>query len=530
MPDVAPPDTYDVIVVGAGSAGCALAYRLVTGTPARVLLIEAGGPDTRPEIHDEALASTMSLWAPGPMDWGYVTDPQDGLHGRTVPVARGKVWGGSSSINAMVHVRGNRRDYDRWSALGNPGWSYLDVLPYFRKLESYAGGESEYRGGQGPVSVIRHADPTPVSERLFPAARDVGLTDRGPDFDYNAEVQDGSPFYYQTTKTREHRRASASVSYLYPILAAPNFSMTSNAQVGRLLLEGTRAVGVEYLRDGRTERAMATQEVVVCAGAYESPKLLMLSGIGPAGTLRAHGIPVVADLPGVGQNLQDHMILGVAYLSRQEHPHPPTLIAETGFFTRTGVNGDAEPPDLQMKYGGLKFVSPQYDRDGPGFTFAPVLIQPRSVGYVTLRSGDPADRAVLQPNYLADAADVEVFLHGVEMSRVLARSGALADFVKEEIAPGPQVTGRKELVEFVRGNAGTLWHPVGTCAMGGDRDAVVDARLKVHCVDGLRVADASVMPRIVAGNTNAACIMIGEKAADLVRAEHAAATEARLVS
>lgn len=508
--------SFDIIVVGAGSAGCVVAHRLVTETDARVLLVEAGGPDTRPEIHDELLSSTLSLWGPGELDWGYQTEPQEALYGRTVPVARGKVWGGSSSINAMVHVRGNRRDYDHWAELGNPGWSYQDVLPYFKRSEDFEGGESAYRGASGPLSVIVHADPTPVSELLFPAAVEIGLRDRGAAFDYNAEHQEDSPFYYQTTKTRQHRRASTAVAYLYPIRQKPNFTLLSNARVTRLLSAGGRVTGIEYLSDGRLAQARADREVIVCGGAYESPKLLMLSGIGPEQALRAHGLPVVADLPGVGQNLQDHMILGVCYLSRHEHPWPPTLIAETGFFSRTRPG---EPsPDLQMKFGGIKFVNPPYDREGPGFTFAPVIIQPRSVGQVTLRSADPQDLAILEPDYLRDPADIESFLAGIHMARALAATSALAEVVKVEIAPGPEVTSDADLVDFIRANAGTLWHPVGTCAMGTDQAAVVDAELRVRGVAGLRVADASVMPRIVAGNTNAACIMIGERAAELVRA------------
>jgi choline dehydrogenase len=417
----------------------------------------------------------------------------------------------------MVHVRGNRRDYDTWAALGNTGWGYDDVLPYFKKLENYAGGASRFRGADGPLSVIRHASPSPVSEQLFPATEEIGMPQRGPDFDYNAEDQAESPFYYQTTKTRDLHRASTAVAYLYPILGRPTFTLRSKALVTQLLASGNQLTGVEYRHDGQTVRVSAAREVIVCAGAYETPKLLMLSGIGPADVLRSHGIDVVADLPGVGQNLQDHMILGICYLSLREHPAEPTLIAETGFFTRTRDDATAaDSPDLQLKFGALKFVSPQYDRDGAGFTFAPVIIQPQSVGSVSLRSTDPSDRAVVQPNFLSAEADVECFLKGIELSRALAATAALADFTKEEIAPGPDVTSRAGLVDFIRRNASTLWHPVGTCALG----SVVDSDLTVNGVSGLRVADASVMPRIVAGNTNAACIMIGEKAADLVRGVH----------
>lgn len=512
-------DSFDFVVVGAGSAGCVLAHRLVTGSDARVLLLEAGGPDTRPEIHREQLSSTLSLWAPGELDWGYATEPEPGLAGRSIPVLRGKVWGGCSSVNAMLHVRGNRRDYDGW---GVPGWSYREVLPYFKRSEDYEGGASEYRGTGGPLGVIRHADPTPVSQRLFAAGPQVGLRDAGPDFDYNAAEQEDTVFYYQANKTRSHERCSTAVAYLRPVLDRPNLTVRSRATATRILFEGGRAVGVEYVQDGRTRQARAEHEVIVSGGSYESPHLLLRSGIGDADELRRHGIDVVADLPGVGRNLQDHMILGVAYLSREEHPFEPTLIAETGFFTRT--RGGDGSPDLQMKFGGLKFVDPAHDQEGPGFTFAPVLVQPRSTGSVALHPADPARNLVLRPNYLSDPADVETFLHGIELARALARTDALADVVKTEIAPGPQVTSRADLTDFVRRGAATLWHPVGTCALGEGEQSVVDPELRVHAVTGLRVADASVIPRIVAGNTNAACVMIGEKASDLVLAAHSGTT------
>lgn len=511
---MATTEEYDFIIIGAGSAGCVVAYRLVQETTATVLLLEAGGRDSRPEIHNEDLGSTLSLWSAADLDWGYVTDPQAGLCDRRIPVARGKVWGGSSSINAMVYVRGNRLDYELWSELGNQGWSFEQVLPYFKKAEDFIGGDSEYRGVGGPLSVVYHHDPTPVSQMLFPAAAELEFEDRGPEFDYNASDQEGIPFYYQATKTRKHTRASTAVAYLYPILDKPNFRIESEAQVTRILMRGTRAVGVEYLKDGQLVEVRGRNEIVLCGGAYESPKLLMLSGIGPAETLKTHGVPIVTDLPGVGQNLQDHLILSVCFLSKYDHPSPPTLIAETGLFvhTRDGVTG--ESPDLQVKFGGLKFVNPSYDREGPGFTFAPVLIQPESIGYVTLRSNNPLDVGVLQPNYLSTDADMQVFLYGIELARAFTHTAALSEFVKEEIAPGVDISRTSDLQDYVRSNAGTLWHPVGTCKMGGDEMAVVDAQLRLHGIDGLRVADASVMPRIVAGNPNAACIMIGERISD----------------
>lgn len=511
-------DAYDYIVVGAGTSGCAVAYRLATESDASVLLIEAGGRDDVPEIYSEQLGDTLSLWANPAVNWGYVTAPQAYLDNREIPVARGKVWGGSSSINAILHVRGNPKDFDTWNYLGNEGWSYQAVLPYFKRLESFAGGDSAYRGHDGPVNVITHDTPSPVSECLFEAASELGFANKGRDFDYNGAEQAGSPFYYQANK-KNHQRMSAAVAYLYPILERDNFTVLSHAQVSKLNISGQRVTGVTCVVSGETREIHANQEVIVSAGAYESPKLLMLSGIGAASTLREHGIDVVVDAPGVGQNLQDHMILGVCYLSNHEHPHGPTLISETGLFTHTKDGLEAAAPDLQIKCGGLKFVSPKYDQDGPGFTFAPVLTQPQSVGYVTLRSNNPTDTAYVQPNYLSAEADMQVFVDGVALVRELAHSQAFKEFYKVEIAPGEDAKSEDAVRAFIRENVSTLWHPVGTCKMGHDAMAVVDAHLNVHGLEGVRVADASVMPRIVAGNTNAACYMIGEKAADMILAQ-----------
>lgn len=508
---------FDYIVIGAGSAGCAVAYRLVNNTDARVLLIEAGRRDTLPEIHSELLNDTFSLWGRPEIDWGYVTEEQASLNQRSIPVARGKVWGGCSSVNAMLHVRGSAHDFDHWNYLGNEGWSYADVLPYFKRMEDWQGGASEYRGAGGPLSVIRHDKPTPASECLFDASVELGFAPGGRDFDYNGAQQSGSAFYYQANKTQDtHQRASEARAYLYPILDAPNFTLLDETQVTKLVIEGGRVKAIDIVKDGRPERIEVEREVIVACGAYESPKLLMLSGIGPAATLQAHDIDVVADLPGVGQNLQDHMLFGVAYLSRHAHPHDVTLLSETGLFTHTRANIDQAGPDLQIKCGGVKFVAPQYDKEGPGFTFAPVLAQPQSVGYVTLRSANPGDTAIVQPNFLSADVDVRVFLRGIELARELAHTSAFKEFTKEELAPGADVTDEAGLREFIRSNATTVWHPVGTCKMGHDTLAVVDPQLRVHGIEGLRVADASIMPRIVSGNTNAACVMIGEKAADLV--------------
>jgi choline dehydrogenase len=509
-------ECYDYIVVGAGASGCAAAYRLVRDHGASVLLLEAGGPDAHPGIGDGGLAATLGLWGESALDWGCTTEPQPGLGGRRIAVTRGRVWGGSTALNAMLYVRGDPRDYDGWAAAGNEGWSYRDVLPRLRAAEDYDGGPDDFRGTGGPLAVSRPDTLSPVAERLFDAAAELGFKDAGPDFDYNAARQDGSVFRYQATRTRRGRRVSAASAYLRPLLGHPRFTVRDRATVLRIELDRGRAVGVRYAVGGRAVSARAEHEVILAAGAFGSPHLLLRSGIGPAADLAAHGVPVAADLPGVGRNLHDHLMLSVCRTSRRPLPQP-SLIAETGLFAHTRTGPPNRPADLQLSLAALLFPAPA-DTSAHGYTVAVCLTRPRSRGTLTLRSADPAAPPRIDPGYLTDPADADALVAGIELARELLATSAYAEFAGAETLPGPDIATRADLRRHVRAAATTLWHPAGTCRMGRDPLAVVDPRLRVHGVGGLRVADASAMPRLVTGNPAAACVLIGESAAALIGA------------
>jgi choline dehydrogenase len=513
-------DTFDYVVVGAGSAGCVIARRLVDRGDCRVLLLEAGGPDDRAAIHDTDIASMTSMWGDDEVVWPHVTAAQDGLRGRAVFIPQGRVLGGGSSVNAMMYVRGNRLDFDHWRDLGNDGWGYADVLPYFRRSEDFTDGASDYRGVGGPLKVVHYERASDASRAFAKAAVELGH--RPPGFDYNAEQQENGPFFYQSTRTKDNQRSSAAVAFLQPVRDHPNLTVATGALATRVLLERGTAVGVEYAVGADVRRVRAESEVILSCGTLTTPALLMRSGIGPATHLGRHGIDAIVDLPGVGRNLQDHLLFGVGYQSLVDLP-VPALLAEAGMFLHTGPASPGASPDLQFFFGPIQFVADEYRTDGPGFTFAPILTQPRSRGTVTLRSADPTAMPVVDPHYLQDEADLEVLLRGIAIARDLAHTNAFTGLRGRELAPGAAVVDRATLGTYIRDNATTVWHPVGTCRMGGDRDAVVDARLRVHGVDRLRVADASIMPTITCGNTNAATIMIAEKAADLISADRATA-------
>jgi choline dehydrogenase len=519
---------FDFIVVGAGSAGCVVAARLTEDQSARVLLLEAGGRDWRPKIHVPAAFPRLFKTA---VDWQYHTDAEPDLHGRRLYWPRGKVLGGSSSINAMIYVRGHPRDYDGWAAQGNDGWAFADVLPYFKKAEHQQRGASDCHGVDGPLHVADLRCVHPLTRRFLRACADAGLPAND---DFNGLTQDGAGLYQVTQKGG--RRCGAAVAYLRPALRRPNLTVLIGAHAVRVLIENGRAAGVEYLRKGRSAEARAG-EVVLCGGAVESPCLLLRSGVGPAADLERLGIPVSADLPGVGRNLQDHPLVGACYACTR----PPTLdsaenlvnvvrfilfksgpltsnVAEAGAFVRTDPALPA--PDVQLYFVPAWYIDHGFTRPpGGGFSLGACLLRPQSRGEVRLASRDPLAPPVIRPNYLSAAADLLPLVAGLRLVRRLARSAAFDEVRGEERLPGSAVEGEEELRDYTRRRLETLYHPAGTCKMGQDDQAVVDPQLRVRGVRGLRVADASVIPTLPGGNTNAPVIMIAEKAVDQIRGE-----------
>jgi choline dehydrogenase len=506
---MASQQTYDYIVAGAGAAGCVVANRLSADPDRSVLVLEAGGSDDSFQAtHLVGIPSLFMLWGPE-TDWGYSTEPSPAASGRGIPITQGKVLGGGSSTNGRIFLRGNRRNYDRWESLGNEGWGYADVLPYFKKLENFSGGASEYHGADGPMTVIELPDPTPISRAFKQACVDYGFADT----DVNGAQQENAVDFCQSTTTPDLHRASTAVAYLHPVTDRPNLTVKTGATITRILFEGTRAVGVEFVEDGQVNQARADSEVISCLGGFNEPRMLQLSGIGPADHLRSHGIDVVADLPGVGENLQDHLLVRMSWHLKELQP-APIILSEVNLFTYSRSDHADVAPDLQYMFA--PFFFPEYGDVDKGITLVPVIAQPKSRGTVRLRSNDPTDPPVISMNYLSAPEDVDVLVSGLELGFELMSSSLMDEFKGEEVAPGPKIKTDEERRQYIRDTAVTVWHPSCTCKMGTDDMSVVDSQLRVRGVEGLRVVDCSVMPEIVNSNLQATVIMIGEKASDMI--------------
>jgi choline dehydrogenase len=505
---------YDYVIVGAGSAGCVVARRLVDGTDATVLLLEAGGSDAGVES-----ISNPPKWAENlgsPYDWAYRYEPSRYVEHRAIPLALGKVLGGSGSINALTWARGNRADYDAWAEAGNNGWDFESVLPLFKRSEDWEDGASAFRGSGGPIRVERARDLHPVAAAFVDAGRSYGMPYLD---DMNVPEPDGvGPM---NLNVKGGARCSPAAAYLRPAMERQNLTVLTEARVVKLVFTGSRCTGVDFLREGRMCSVRASREVVLCAGTVHTPRLLLLSGLGPQDDLARLGIEIVLDLPGVGRNLQDHVLLtGLCFEPRRSLPPPKHNLGGSSAFWRRRAG--SRVPDLMVLPVQVPVVSDEirkaYRVPPNAFAILPALVRPQSRGYLRLKTADPDGPLAIQPNFLKEPADVDALVTAVELGLDIASQPAYRDLIRRWVVPATRL-GRDEAVAFVRRACSTYHHPIGTCAMGTGREAVVDAELRVCGVEGLRIADASVMPTIPSANTNAPTVMIGEFASRLVVAE-----------
>ena len=530
---------YDYILVGAGSAGCVLADRLTASGRHRVLLLEAGGSDRRFWI--KVPIGYGKTFYDDRVNWKYLTEPDPGTLGRVSYWPRGKVLGGSSCINAMVYVRGQAEDFEDWAAMGNPGWGWRDVLPYFKKSEDNARGADAFHGAGGQMHVSdTAADAHPLCRTYIQAALQAGLAFNG---DFNGAAQEGVGLYQ--ILTRDGFRVSSASAFLRPAMKRANLRVETMAHATRILLEGRKAIGVEYVQHGVKKTARSRGEIVLSGGAINSPQLLQLSGVGPAAVLKSFGIEVIVDRPAVGANLQDHLAVDYFYRSRKptlnnllrpwwgkllvgaqyvlQRRGPLSLsVNQGGGFIRTSP--DLERPNMQLYFSPVSYIKappgkrPLMSPDPyPGFLLSVSPCRPASRGHLQIRSSDPFAAPAIHPSYFSSEGDMAEMLAGVRFIRRLAAAPAMAELIDEELQPGPSVQKEEDLIQDIRQRSGTVFHPVGTCRMGPNPAwAVVDAGLKVHGLAGLRVVDASIFPTITSGNTNAPTVMVGEKGADLI--------------
>jgi choline dehydrogenase len=539
------PAEFDYIVIGAGSAGCVLAARLSEDPATRVLLLEAGPPDKSLWIH-LPIGYGKTMWSKS-VNWCFHTDPDPNMNGRRIYWPRGKTLGGSSAINGLIYIRGQREDYDAWAALGNPGWSFADVLPYFVKSEGNrraALRASGLHGIDGPLTVSDIAAKHELIEAFIEGAAQIGPRSVSRCDDFNGAAQQGAGYFQ--LNTADGWRVSTATAYLKPARRRTNLSVETGAHATGLVLEGQRTVGVRYRQGGVLKTARCTAEVLVAAGAIQSPQLLQLSGIGPHALLARHGIPVVADLSGVGENLQDHLqfrlgfectkpittndqlnswtgklAIGMQWLLSRSGPLA-VGINQGGCFMRALCNDAGEPvaatPDIQFHVATLSAdMAGGKVHPYSGFTMSVCQLRPQSRGHIRVRSTHPFEPPEMQPNYLATDLDRRTAVAAIKAARAIAAAPAMRGLVKREVKPGPEASDDAALLEFCRNHGATIFHPSGTCKMGDDSLAVLDARLRVRGVAGLRVVDASAMPTLVSGNTNAPVVMMAEKAADMIR-------------
>jgi choline dehydrogenase len=530
---------YDYVIIGAGSAGCVLANRLTASGKHTVLLLEAGPADRNIWIHIPiGYGKTMFDKR---VNWQFYTEPEPNLGNRKIYWPRGRTLGGSSSINGLVYVRGQAEDYDHWAALGNTGWSWKDVLPYFIRAESNNGVGGAYHGSSGPLHVSPIREKHKLVDAFIAGAGELGIPHNE---DFNGRTQEGAGYYELTS--RRGLRCSSAAAYLKPARLRPNLTIATEAFASRILFNGTNATGVRYRQRGRECAVRARNEVLLCAGAIQSPQLLQLSGIGPAELLNRHGIPLLVDAPGVGENLQDHLQVRLMYKCSQPITTNDDLkslwrkakigmkwaffrkgplaigIQLGGMFTR--AKKDAKTPEIQFHFGTISAdMTAGKPHPFSGFTMSMCQLRPSSRGTIRIKSADASVPPEMKPNYLETEYDRKVMIAGVRVARAVAATRAMAPYIVEEYSPGATVESDEQILDFIRRYASTIFHPVGTCRMGSGSDAVVDERLRVRGIHGLRVVDASIMPTLISGNTNAPAIMIGEKAADMILADAAAA-------